>query len=59
MQGAAVQLEAPTSGHAPALLRVRVPYAPLASLLAQAAAQKPHTYGQLGLASSAALELEP
>uniref|UniRef100_A0A7S3QZ36 PIH1 N-terminal domain-containing protein n=1 Tax=Dunaliella tertiolecta TaxID=3047 RepID=A0A7S3QZ36_DUNTE len=64
-QNASVTLETPSPINAagaasgkPAIVRVQLRYASLSDLLAQAAAQKPHQYGQLGLANTTALELE-
>ncbi|KAF5828217.1 pre-RNA processing PIH1/Nop17-domain-containing protein [Dunaliella salina] len=64
-QNASVTLEALSStstagstGCQAAIVRVQLQYASLSDLLAQAVAQKPHQYGQLGLANTTALELE-
>eukprot|EP00967_Tisochrysis_lutea_P116304 scaffold187125_cov18-Tisochrysis_lutea.AAC.1 len=64
-KNASVTLETPSPINAagaasgkPAIVRVQLRYASLSDLLAQAAAQKPHQYGQLGLANTTALELE-
>lgn len=41
------------------VLRLQLPHLPVSDLVRLAQEQAPHSFGQLGLASAAALELEP
>jgi len=56
-QGAKVELD--THAQPLPVLRLQLPYQPLAEYIAEAQAQAPHEFGQVSLASATVLELEP